>query len=436
MSREDNMGHQINLQLAAEISFLPVVVQWAETAAKVFGLGREEALKICLATEEIFSYLSSRVCPGEVLDIRCMNGIFYVRVEFRFPVSILNMGALNVAAAVACDSEESLAEMGLALATRTVDRLNIFAERKNYICLAIEKDKEYPLFSATNAITVSARGKLAVTSPDAEGVKSYVARVARTSDERLPSFFRYPGKVADMVAGEEYQALTAVDSRGECVGGLIFHFRTPQLVEMYGPQVFVPEREAETAAMLFEDCLARTARTKAIGILNLTGVPASLKTQFEFLGSLTYKGKDDHKVVHQCHYRLLHEDPGAVVFTHAVLTDYLRREYSRLFLARDIREVTDQGETRTGYSIFATEFHREGSKAILRPLWPGVDFDANVQRHLRFLQEEGIGNVLFTIDLGVSWQASLMTVLMNNDFHPTLIVPFAGQSDLLYFQYD
>lgn len=430
------MGHQINLQLAAEISFLPVAVQWAETAAKVFGLGREDALKICLATEEIFSYLSSRVCPGEVLDMRCVNGIFYVRVEFRFPVSVLNMGALNVAAAVACDSEESLSEMGLALATRTVDRLNISAERKNYICLSIEKDKEYPYVAATSSLPVSVRGKLAVTAPDAEGIKSYIARVARTPDERLPSFFRYPGKVADMVAGGEYQALTAVDTRGECAGGLIFHFRTPQVVEMFGPQVFVPEREDETAAMLFEVCLARTARTKAIGILNLTGVPNSLKTQFEFLGSLTNKVQGDRKVVHPCHYRLLHEDPGAVVFTDAALTDYLQREYSRIFLARELREVTDQGETRTGNSIFATEFNREGSRAILRPLWPGVDFDANVQRHLRFLQEEGIDNIFFTIDLGISWQASLMTVLMNNDFHPALILPFAGQSDLLYFQYD
>jgi hypothetical protein len=91
---------------------------------------------------------------------------------------------------------------------------------------------------------------------------------------------------------------------------------------------------------------------------------------------------------------------------------------------------------KAGVSIFSAEVRRERSMASLRPLWPGADLDANVKRHLRFLKEEAINNIFFALDLGVSWHASLMTVLITNHFRPALIIPFAGQADLLIFQYD
>jgi len=427
----------VTLQLNAQMSFLPIAVQCVETVAKAFGLGREESLKLGLATEEIFSYLSGKVCRGQILDIRCVNCISYVRVEFRFPVSVLDMGALNIAAAVSCENEDDMAQMGLVLASRSVNRLYISEERKNHICLKIEKDKHYPPVQEITVAPVAVKGALTVGTPDADGIKLYVTRVARGSSHMpRPHYFQYPGQVVDMVAAGDCQVLTATDSRGECAGGVLFHFLKASIIEVFGPHVFDPAREEEIAGMLLDACIAGTVRTKAIGLLNLTGMPSFLQSQFEHLGLMKNYSHDGEAVDRSAFYRLLHEDPGCRVFTDLVLKDYLQREYKRLFLAREIREVCDQGETHTGASIFSADLYRERSVAILNPLWPGADLDANVNNHLRFLKEEGIINIFFTLDLGVSWQASLMTVLMNNHFQPALIIPFAGQADLLIFQYD
>jgi hypothetical protein len=164
--------------LIAEISFIPVVVQCVEKAAVLFGMGWEESLKLALATEEIFAYLRSNVCRGDLLDIRCVNRISYVRVEFRFPVSVLDMGALNIAANVDYNHEDDVTKMGLAIASRSIERLNIVAEGKNRICLTIEKDKVYPEVPAASAAPVAVQGALKVDVPDPEGVKRYVTILA------------------------------------------------------------------------------------------------------------------------------------------------------------------------------------------------------------------------------------------------------------------
>ena len=181
-------------------------------------------------------------------------------------------------------------------------------------------------------------------------------------------------------------------------------------------------------------------RTKVIGLVNLSGIPplstGLIEKQFEFLGSLNYCQDNGKTFNRRTYYRLLHEDPGCLIFTDSILKDFLQREYGRLFLAREIREIKDMGETKTGASIFSAEINRQRSEAILRPLWPGADLDANVDRHLRFLKAESLNNILFELDLGVSWQASLMPILVNRQFVPKLIIPFAGRADLLYFQYD
>ncbi|MFA5179875.1 MAG: hypothetical protein WC405_01020 [Syntrophales bacterium] len=437
MNQDHDHDRIVSMQLTARMPFLPIVIQCVETAAGVFGLGREESLKLGLATEEIFSYLSERGCRGEIIDVRCMNGISYVRVELHFPLSELDMGSLNIASSVNCENEDNMAQMGLALASRSIDRLNIIAERKNRICLLIEKDKAYPTVPEAAVAPVEIRGALTVGTPDPEGVKLYVTRVAQGPPDPLrPSFFQYPGQVVDMVAAGDCQVLTVTDSRGECAGGLLFHYWKPTIVEVLGPHVFEQAREGEIEGMLLEDCIAKTARSKAIALLNLTGMSVSLQSQFEYLGFTKSYSHDGTVVEKPAFYRLLNEDPGCRIFTDMVLKDYLQREYDRLFLAREIQEIHDQGETKAGASIFSTDMLRERSLAILNPLWPGVDLDANVRRHIQFLRDEKINNIFFYIDLGVSWQASLIPILLDNNFRTAFVAPFAGQADLLVFQYD
>lgn len=424
------------LQLVAKPSFVGIVSRFTETTARAFGMGKEEALKLRLAAEEIYSYLCVRVCLGESMDIRCVNGTYYTRIEFRFPFSELNLEALNITSAVRYDREEDLAQMGLILASRSIDRLTLFKEPHGGLCLAVEKVKVYPPVSVGPGAPVVFQNGLRVATPDAEAVKAYVNRVAQMpADPLRPSFFNYPGQVIDRIAAGDHQAVTAGDGAGHIAGGILFRVVTERIVGISGFQIFDPSREAEIATLLLDACIARTAKTKAIGLVSLQNLPATVCSQFDLLGRQTFFRPDGPALIRSAYFRFLHEDPGCTVWADPQLEAYLGREYRRLFLVREIREVRDCGEAKTGVSIFSAEMHRERSEVTLRPLWPGADQAENLTRHLRFLSREGFLNILFELDLGVPWHASLVPVLITCRFTPAMIIPFAGQADRVVFQY-
>lgn len=427
----------LTLKLPTLSSFLTVAVQFVEKAADAFGLGRDEALNLSLATEEIFSYLSREVCVGKPIEIECENGLYYTRVCFRLVAPALNLGGLNITSAVAADDETGLADMGLMLASRSVDRLSIIAETQNRICLSLEKEKAYPSIAAGDALpSPEAEDAIALATPDAEGLKQFAIRVSQTCPPPLcPPFFTYPGKVVDMVAGGAYRAVTAVTPKGDIAGGLLFCYRTDRIVQIFGPFVFAVSGAAEMAKMLLDACISKVARTRAVGMVSLNGLPEALEKHFEPLGALIHYLENGETLSRPCHYRLLHEDPGCTIWTHEDLQEQLEREYRRLVLAREIRVVRDLGESKTGVSIFSAELRRERAEAILRPLWPGADFAVNVERHTRFLGEDEVRNLFFELDLGVSWHAALIPALLANGFKAEIILPFAGQADLVIFQH-
>ncbi len=428
----------LSLNVAAVMDFLPAVTQCVETASRFFGLGKNESLKLQLASEEIFSYLCERVCRGNPVEMICRGGLFYARVEFHFSVSALDMGALNMTTAVALESDDALAQMGLVIASRTVDRLYMTAGLHNAVVLAMEQDKAYPQLDKTALHAVAAHGELAVAVPDAEDVRRFALQMGADAQDPLrPVFFNYPGKVADMILAGYCQALVAQDGAGTIAGGLLYRTLTEKIVEVYSPCIFAPSREDEIAVLLLEACIAKTARTKAVGLVSLTGLPASIRPQFETLGEMTYARESGAPLVGQAYCRLLHEDPGCQVWTDTVLKDYLEKEYARLFLARDIRDVRNLGESaRTGPSIFACDIRRERSEAYLRPLWPGDNLAENLSRHIALCRKESLPNIFFALDTGISWHAHLAPVLIAQSFKPCVLLPFAGQADLVIFQYD
>lgn len=432
---DTNKNRILSLGLSAQPAFLPVVAQFVEAAASVFGLGKEELLKLSLATEEIFMYLSNFACQGKELEVQCLNGGYYTRVLFRFSVSDLNLGGLNITSSMSYDLESDLAEMGLMIASHSVDHLSIIVERHNRICLAITKEKTYPKSSEILPLPKTAE-KITMETPDVERLKLFAALVGQYYTEpQRPSFFSCPGKVVDMITIGEYQSIVAMNQKKEITGGILFTFRTEKIVQAFGPYVFYQGKEEEVGEALLEACIGRIARTKALGLLSLSGLPASLQGNFEVLGSLNYYMENKAPEKHMSFYRHLHEDPGCEVWSHEDLAPYLQKEYHRLVLARDIRTIHDMGETRAGSSLFAAEVNRERAEVILRPLLPGEDFTANVKKHIRFLRGDRFLNLFFELDLGIPWHAELIPVLMANQFNPEILLPFAGQSDLIIFQH-
>ncbi|MBA4391595.1 MAG: hypothetical protein C0399_11775 [Syntrophus sp. (in: bacteria)] len=426
----------LSLKLTAGVEFLPVVISFVEKTAEILGLAKNEYLQLTLAAEEIFSYLARSVCPGSVVSIQCFNGIYFTKVSFQFPVAAFHLGGLNITSTVSPENESNLDEMGLVIAARFVDKLAITKKKHNEVELTIIKEKAYPPGIAATVKRPFAAESFIIERPDGETVKLFAMMIDTYSgDSLLPAFFKYPGKVADMVFSGDYQALTAMNQRREICGGILFHHRNEKIIESYGPFVFTEEGGQEIGVALWEACLNSLARTKTIGVVSIYGLPEWLQKDSEDLGYFEYSDETIASMKMPVFYRLLHEDPGGVVWTDESLLDYLRKEYDRLFLARDIRIVANLGEHHGDASIFSTEFLKDYAQAMLRPLWPGRDAEKNVHRHIQTLLEENISNIFFEIDSGIPWHAELIPALVGNGFTPSMIIPFAGESDLIIFRY-
>ena len=426
----------LTLEISARNTYISVVTSFVESAAIVFGMKKEEYLRLGLATEEIFLYLCNFVCPGKELEVQCFNGFYYTRVLFRFSAVEMNLSGLNIASTIAPDREPDLDAMGLLIASRSVDHLNIVVEKNNRICLTITKEKAYPEPLEKLPLPQYAQ-KILTEVPDAERLKIFATLTAQSCDLcHRPSFFAYPGKLVDMVASGEYNAIVALNQKKEIAGGIVFCYRTEKNVQCFGPYCFSPEQEKMICETLLAACISNIARTKALGLLSLSGLPESIQNNFETLGSLRYYEEGKIPVNEFSFYRLLHEDPGFEVWSAGDLTDYLQREYSRLALAREIRTIQDMGETRSGNSLFSAEVNRGRQAVTLRPIWPGDDCSANIERHIRFLRNDHFLNLCFELDLGIPWHAELIPMLMAHQFTPRIILPFAGKSDIVMFEHN
>jgi len=427
----------ISLRLTAEAGYVRVVVPFVAASAGVFGLGAEEVERLELAAEEIFMYLAASACPGGEVVVECTDGVYYAEAAFRLPVGRLNLRGLNIAPAAPPNLEGhlDLSEMGLLIASRSVDRLNLTVEATEGIKLTVVKEKTYPRMGEPPPLP-STEGEIAVTTPDAERIKDFAVLAAdQYKEDERPPCLDFPGKVVDMVASGDYQCLVAAAPRGGLVGGLLFHYPTKKIVECHGPYLFPRGQEGPAGKALLEACIGRVARGKALGIITSSPLPQALEGDFETLGGLTYYGEDETISTVTYRYRHLHEDPGAEVWTHQDLRGFLEETYGRLYLAREIRLIRDARETRAGFSLFAADVVPGRSEVTLRPLLPGGDWEDNVGRHMRFLLQEGFRNIFFALDTGFPWHAEAIPVLAAFGFRPGIVLPFAGRSDIVVFQY-
>lgn len=431
-----NTGERtLKLKLNARADYLSVVTHFVEAGAAAFGMEKQDALKLTLAAEEIFLYLCAALLPDNPMDIDCFNGIYYTRLTFSCSTPTLDLRGLNIASAAACNDESDLEDMGLMIASRSVERLHLTVKQANRISLSVTKEKTYPQI-AEPLPCPAAPDSLTLGTADGEGVKRFALLVRQCSAASdLPPFFECPGRLVDMVAGGEYRLITAMNTKKGLVGGLLFRNRTERIVETFGPYVLHAGEGRATAEALLDACLNRIARTKALGLLSRSGLPPDLEARFEPLGHLIHYAPNRPPAEHPFFFRHLHEDPGCEVWSPPEFTAWLEQTYDRLVLAREIRLLKNMGETRSGVSLFSAELRRERADAILRPLLPGSDFTTNLNRQIRFIRKEGFLNLFIELDLGVPWQAEMIPVLTANRFQPKILLPFAGQADLVIFQH-
>ncbi len=413
--------------------FLPVVTSFTEHSAAAHGLAAAEAMKLTLAAEEIFVYLSRISAPGESIRVEALGGGYYAQIKFVFAGRDLDLRVFNLTASPSLDDEAGLAELGLIIASRSVDRFSI-ADEAEGLGLVLVKEKAYPAAENLEPPAAEPLADYSAAAASPEQVKLFARLLPAWQPIHLyPPDFGSPGKMVDMTSGGEYSIAVATDHKGRLGGGVVWRWSGPRMVECYGPYLF-NQSAPEMAVVLIEACLGKIAKSDAVGLICRYAGPELPRDYFEELGRLEIVLPDGSGRDRPCYYRQLQEDPGASVWAHPELNEFLSEQYKRLFFAREIRLTRDEGEEKPAHSVLAAKLDRPQGEATLRPVWPGADIERNLHKHVQVLTAEKFHNLFFEIDLGRAWQADLAPVLLENGFEPRLVLPYAGEADLLLFQ--
>jgi hypothetical protein len=316
-----------------------------------------------------------------------------------------------------------------------VDRLKI-RRKGNHLRISLIKEKKYPRAMApAEASSPFCGNDFAIRCPSADELK-FLAPLTRAfyPEFALPVFFQYPGMLADMMQSGEYHARIAAGPSGEIGGGMLWHLLSDRTVEAIGPYVFGISESNRIVGSLIEACVSEAGRTSAIAMICHPPAAGPYEEYFEFLGDTDQYSAGGDLIRQPSWFRLMREDMGSVSWAPAEIEAYLRQTYSRLFLPREIRKVGDDGENQSAHSVLSTRVDRPGSRVDLDILWPGADMAENLPRHLELFRNEGIRNVVFEIDLGCAWKSAVIPCLLRNGFRPVLVLPYAGEGDILLFQ--
>ncbi|MFZ2959209.1 MAG: hypothetical protein WA705_20170 [Candidatus Ozemobacteraceae bacterium] len=459
--------HQTRLFLPAEEKYLYTATHFVESVARASGMpDTEGAAALSLAAEEVFMHLCQTVCPGKPIEFTCVDEGFLVRLECRFSAEDIDFRPFNLAWKASTDSEEDLQQIGLLIAARNVDRFRLRLESGHQIVLLLEKEKMYPCLATDPAPDVCGvsqssdgpeishmdadvqaeksadlrhfpgkdvdlsrqntpvQGDVRIRVPKPEEITHFARSVWKAfPGKALPAFFSYPGKMADMVANGSFSAALAVDATDRILGGLLWKSGNAQIVEFFGP--FTYPVSCNISEQLLEFCINTIARGTAAGMLTTWPVPGFPKASFESLNSSS-----------TAWFRSLREDLGRSIWSHPGFEAYLRAEYERLALSRELRPVTEDKTRLSGYSVLSWEFNRGQSRADLRFIWPGGDLEENLRRHVELLLKENLKRVRITVDVGEAWHVATVPALLALGFAPEMLLPFAGTSDEVIFSRD
>lgn len=424
----------MNIPRAKE--YLKEAMSFAEESASGCGLGKQEVLSLVLAVEEIFLYLCHSAGPEQNMEILSADGIYYLQIDFVFSEAEINLRAFNLTYQPVYEKDKDMVDIGLLIASRQVDQFRLIREPNHMLRLVLIKEKRYLLPDKTQEIVLADADETTVRLADPGSAERF-ARLTLSFFEmnQVPPFLESPGKLPGMIASGEYACAVAADGHGHQAGGILWRYSKTKTTECYGPYLFGQPGKNDLAAELLECCLRNVAKTPAINLINRYRGGRLPRGYFDELGSYSEYKNDNSTSIQIVFFRQLSEDPGAKAWTSPQMDDFLLQEYRRLVLPREVTFVRDEDHPETSeHSVLAADLQREQNAATVRLLWPGKDIEQNVANHVKLFEEESWRNVSAEVDLGLPWQAQFTAALLKSGFTPRLILPHAGQGDVVLFR--
>lgn len=426
-----SIGKTVEMRMPLLRDMLPVAVGCAEQTARAFGFGKEEQLSLSLAVEEVFAFLAEKANGDETLQLACRHGGYYLETACISPPRALPTKVFNMTARLALEDEDSLADMGLLLAARKVDHFKIVREKDGGMGIYLTLEKRYPQ-AAPESGTVIPDSGFGLSPHGREEMKRFARLATACYRDAAPAFCRFPGKLVDMVSSGEYDAVLALDDKGNIGGGFLWGYNG-KMAEGYGPYIF--SGQDGLAAVLVEGALEKLARTGVLCLIIRQPTRQIPAAYFEPLGEFNSLAPDGTPQGHTALYRQIEEDNGMTVFTHPHIESFIRERYKSLALPRQLRPTVYEGERRLPDSAISTHVDRLQTTATLSILVAGDDVQDNLAKHIAALRNEGIKNIFFELNLGKAEEVQLLPAVLGAGFKPRLILPWAGCGDLAVFSH-
>lgn len=430
------MNNFVSLEVTLSLDMLEVVTSVVSYTAKAYGLEESAVNNAILASEEVFVYLISHPGDSPGLRIRIKNGGYFIKISFIFSPTIIPAHLLNLSSENDQRDLNSLEGLEIFIAGRIADRFiyDRSSQLKTKIHLIIEK--KYPerieFFPPPSQIpkTVAIRQGLNLE------IKQASSRIITKYGNHAPNFFRYPGKVVDMIASGDLQNILVTDGKGVVLGS-VFWKQNERLIDMYGPYLFVEEQSY--GEDLVQSMLETVGRSGAISVINRSPTREVPVSWFEELPCLSTSdkvtGSESALKEQRPLYRDLGEDSGTSVIVHSALVSAVKNWYSLMFMMRQVIPVNSAGEHLPEKTTYYVDIEKNQNRALLTSCLIGEDAADTLRKHLSILQEQGISNIMYEMDLSREDDAALYPVLKENGFSPEYILPWGGERDTLIFRF-
>lgn len=417
-----------------DMPFLPLAMEFIDKGARGFGYNDRETGGLVLAMEELFSFYVRQAAGGSAVEIELEDQGYRLALSISFRTANPDMRAFNLTWNVNTDSEESLDMLGPMIAARSVSSLRLDFGSDERVALRMTRDRDYPPAGVVALPPPGAAGTLRLCDPSPDDLRHFAAMAVASGSPFMPPFLLRPGMAADMFDAGHLNAIL-VTSGDWIMGGLLWRPMTDACLELYGPYLFSDDPDDRMLTLLLDEAVGRISRTNCRGFLRRQGALAGHERFFDFLGELELSGISGAASHSTYYYRQLKEEGGGVVYCCGALATFLADQYGRLCLPRQVREtVVDHSRLRDA-SVLTVELEYARSLAIIRPLCAGKDMAANLTAHLDLLTNDGIDNFLVEINTGCGEDTAFAAALEETGFVPRLLIPDAGQGDLVIYDH-
>jgi len=414
--------------------FLPLAMEFVDKGAGGFGYNDHETAGLVLAVEELFSFYMRQAAVDSSVEIELEDQGYRLALALSFRTANPDMRAFNLTWRVSHDSEESLDMLGPMIAARSVTSMRLDFGSDERVAIRMTRDRDYSAASVVPLPPPDVVKVVRIADPGRDDLHHFAAMAVSSGSPFVPAFLARPDMAADMLAAGHLNAVLAL-SGDWIVGGVLWRPLTDTCLELYGPYLFTADPDDAILAMLMDEAVGRISRSRSRGLVRRQGPLAGHERFFDFLGELKMTGINANAADSVYYYRQLREESGGVVYCSGPLAAFLGDQYDRLCLPRQLRESNGNSVRLRDASVLAVELEYPRSLAIIRPLCAGKDMAANLAAHFDLLQSEGIENFIVEINTGRGEDTAYAAALEETGFAPRLLIPDAGQGDLVVYDY-